>query len=97
MLYYHDIDIVERKNYMKITIYPLLLILILLAFLLCNCSADEPDTTSKVCDKHGCVTCKTYSNYDGTKFETKCAGTGEYSAMYNGDDGVIVERDDDNE
>lgn len=64
---------------------------LLLFLLLSGCYEDDDDTKSTICDQYGCVTCKTTSNWDNTKFETKCTGTGKYSAMYNGDDGVIVE------
>jgi len=68
---------------------------IILLVLLVGCK-DEPDHTTKICDEHGCVTCKSYDNYDHTKTEVKCSGTGEYAAIYandlNGDpDGVVVE------
>jgi hypothetical protein len=70
-----------------------LIIITLLLFAACK---EKPDHTSKACDQYGCVTCKTYCNYDDTKCETKCIGSGEYAAMYaddvNGDpDGIVVE------
>ena len=72
-----------------------ILCLILLVLLL-GCRDEDPDETNTVSTPHGSVTCKTYWNYDHTKSETKCTGTGEYAAMYaddvNGDpDGVTVE------
>ena len=69
---------------------------VILLLALFGCYEDEEDTKSKVCDKYGCVTCKTYSNWDNTKFETKCTGTGAYAAIYaddvnNDPNGVVVE------
>jgi len=68
---------------------------IILLVLLVGCK-EEPDHTTNVCDENGCIKCKSYDNYDHTKTEVKCTGTGEYAAMYadnvNGDpDGVVVE------
>ena len=71
-----------------------IVLIIITLFMLTACKED-PDHTSKICDENGCITCKTYDNYDGSKSETKCTGTGEYAAMYAGEDedGVVVEED----
>jgi hypothetical protein len=71
--------------------------IIILLVLLVSCHQKDKDhTTTRMCDQYGCVTCKTYANYDNTKWDTKCSGTGEYAAIYadneNGDpEGTVVE------